>query len=200
MKTLTCLRALFFRDVRTLFRSVLAAELGSIVFWIFLTLINGEEYLGYAVLMIPALCVPVLLMKRDGGERMFPYPPWTVVLGKYLLGLVSFALGVVLMVILEKILYVTGVGIPDGREYWSVFAVMSFVGQAACFPASFAFYGREKVEEDMMMSWAMAVVAIFGCGGIVYLCYAYEHTEILGIVVVLIEIASFTLSVRLYER
>lgn len=81
MKTLNCLRALFFRDIRTLFRSVLAAELGTIGFWIFLTFMRGEEYLGYAVLMIPALCVPVLLMKRDGGERMFPYPPWTVVLG-----------------------------------------------------------------------------------------------------------------------
>ena len=200
MKTLTCLRALFFRDVRTLFRSVLAAEVGTIGFWIFLTLIHGEEYLGYAVLMIPALCVPVLLMKRDGGERMFPYPPWTVVLGKYLLGLASFALGVVLMVILEKVLYVTGIGTSVGQEYWYIFAVMSFVAQAAFFPASFAFYGREKVEEDTLLSWTMAIVAFFGCDGIIYLCFNYEHTEFLGIIVMLIELASFSISVRLYER
>ena len=200
MKTLTCLRALFFRDVRTLFRSVLAAELGTMAFWLFLTLMRGEEYLGFAVLMIPALCVPVLLMKRDGGERMFPYPPWTVVLGKYLLGWFSFALGFVLMVILEKVLYVTNTGIPDGREYWYIFVIMAFVGQAAFFPAAFAFYGREKVEEDTLLSWTMALVAFFGCDGIVYLCFNYEHTEFLGIIVVLIEIASFTVSVRLYER
>ena len=46
----------------------------------------------------------------------------------------------------------------------------------------------------------MAIVAFFGCDGSVYLCSAYEHTELLGIVMVLIEIASFTVSVRLYER
>lgn len=90
MKTLNFLRALFFRDVRTLFRSVLAAELGTILLWCFLVISQGKEQLPFVALLIPALSVPLLLMKRDGGERMFPYPLWTVVLGKYLLGGVSF--------------------------------------------------------------------------------------------------------------
>ena len=95
MKTLNFLRALFFRDVRTLFRSVLAAELGTILLWCFLVISQGKEQLPFVALLIPALSVPLLLMKRDGGERMFPYPLWTVVLGKYLLGGVSFLVGVV---------------------------------------------------------------------------------------------------------
>lgn len=88
MKTLNCLRALFFRDIRTLFRSVLAAELGTIGFWIFLMFMRGEEYLGYAVLMIPALCVPVLLMKRETGvSGCFPIRP-----GRWCWGNICWAL------------------------------------------------------------------------------------------------------------
>lgn len=147
MKTLNFLRALFFRDVRTLFRSVLAAELGTILLWCFLVISQGKEQLPFVALLIPALSVPLLLMKRDGGERMFPYPLWTVVLGKYLLGGVSFLVGLVVLLGVEKLLPYNN---AMARKLFPFFVLMGGVGAAMLFPGGLCILWprKERTEYD----------------------------------------------------
>lgn len=199
MKTLTCLRALFFRDVRTLFRSVLAAELGTILLWCFLVISRGKEQLPFVALLIPALSVPLLLMKRDGGERMFPYPPWAVVLGKYLLGGASFLVGLLVLLGVEKLLSYDN---AMARKLFPFFVLMGVLALLCCFPAAFAYYGREKREQDMIAVLALAVFVLGGSGWLIDQCYEAiaAHPGMTAVVMALALCVSFLLSVRLYKR
>ena len=199
MKTLNFLRALFFRDVRTLFRSVLAAELGTILLWCFLVISQGKEQLPFVALLIPALSVPLLLMKRDGGERMFPYPLWTVVLGKYLMCGVSFLVGLVVLLGVEKLLPYNN---AMARKLFPFFVLMGVLALLCCFPAAFAYYGREKREQNTIAAMALAVFVLCGSGWIMEQCYEAiaAHPGMTVVVMVLAMCVSFLLSVRLYER
>lgn len=199
MKTLTYLRALFFRDVRTLFRSVLAAELGTILLWCFLVISQKKGQLPFLALLIPALSVPLLLMRRDGGERMFPYPPWTVVLGKYLLGCASFLVGLLALLGVEKFLpYDNAVA----RKGFPFFVLMALLGLVCCFPASFAYYGREKREQDTIAAMALAVLVLCVGGWIMEQCYEAiaAHPGMTAAIMAVAMCVSFLLSVHFYKR
>lgn len=202
MKTLTCLRALFFRDVRTLFRSILGTVLGSAFLWFFLFDALGDDHLCYAVLIGPALCVPWILMKKYGGERAFPYPGWVVVLEKYLLGVLTFLLGLALVLCAEQISCLLGNDPGEGRGMLPVAMAMALMAQACFFAVVFAWYGREKVKEDELLEVVLSCALIPVCGGLLYLFsgFIYSAPQVLAVVIILAMLFSFTLSVRLYER
>lgn len=130
---------------------------------------------------------------------MFPYPLWTVVLGKYLLGGVSFLVGLVVLLGVEKLLPYNN---AMARKLFPFFVLMGVLALLCCFPAAFAYYGREKREQNTIAAMALAVFVLCGSGWIMEQCYEAiaAHPGMTVVVMVLAMCVSFLLSVRLYER
>lgn len=202
MKTLNCLRALFFRDIRTLFRSILLVELGAAFLCFFLLYVTRFEGLPYAVLVGPALCVPWRLMRENGGERVFPYPAWTVVLEKYCLGALAFLMGLALVVGAEQILHLLNMEPVRGKELFPIITILMFMVQLCSFSLVFVRYDRDKQEYNKLLQCLLLYVLLIVCGFLLFSNCKIRSSYVQAVIasIVLVARLSFKVSVRLYER